>query len=400
MPSKTWIFQANPARFNISAFLAARPLHTEWLVSRYRDEIAPGDKVFLWRSAGDQSEPAGVIAEATVLTHVRDALSDGPSGFWSEASDSIALKPRARISLDRVANKREVIKRDWWKEDPVLREHLIIKMPNHTTFRIEGDMLARLERLWERTGSDFSYEDSLAGLYAFMQTRGAPVSRSPGSAVANASLLIGRPVAGVYNKVMNFRSFDPEDTRTGLAGASEQDRAVWAQFYGDSGLRTSELEAEFERVWKLSGQPIDASSARQEFDLQVERLSQEFSLAELWARYRVRPTKHGGRPLARQGASRVYLRDPLVGAIARKRASFSCEAPGCGNSSFVNGDGVRYVEVHHIHTLAEGGPDIAENVACLCPIHHREAHHGADAAKLLADLKLLRSGEVSGGLLS
>jgi hypothetical protein len=395
--SSTWIFQANPARFDIPAYLAARPVESEWLVSRYFNDIRPGDQVFIWRSGSDdKKQPAGVIADATALTPVREVVDDGPAHFWMNSSDRLAVRPRVRIALGRVANKKEVIKRDWWKEDPILSDHLIMRMPNHTTFRIEGEVLTRLEQLWERTGSDWTYEDAVAGLFAFAETRGGKVSKLPGSPVATISLIIGRAIPGVFNKVMNFRSLDGEDERAGLDGASDQDRTVWAQFYGPAGFRSEEVRAEFERLWVLPAQPVDARAAQRDYEEQTDQLTRELSLAELWDRYRAKGKATAQtKPQVRHGASKVYARDPVVGAIARKRANQSCEAPGCTVPLFLDVDGDRYLEVHHIHTLATGGPDTPENVACLCPLHHREAHHGADATKLTASLTSLRASETA-----
>ena len=46
-------------------------------------------------------------------------------------------------------------------------------------------------------------------------------------------------------------------------------------------------------------------------------------------------------------------------------------------------DGIPYSEVHHIEPLSEGGEDVLENVACLCPAHHREVHIGRQHAGTL-----------------
>ena len=39
-------------------------------------------------------------------------------------------------------------------------------------------------------------------------------------------------------------------------------------------------------------------------------------------------------------------------------------------------DSSPYLEVHHIHLLAEGGDDSVDNARALCPNCHRKAHHG------------------------
>jgi predicted HNH restriction endonuclease len=87
----------------------------------------------------------------------------------------------------------------------------------------------------------------------------------------------------------------------------------------------------------------------------------------------------------------TYERNPLIIAIARRRAGNRCEVPGCAHPPFSTLDGTPYTEVHHIHPLADGGEDTIENVACICPAHHREAHLGARAPELTALLKDIRT---------
>ena len=85
----------------------------------------------------------------------------------------------------------------------------------------------------------------------------------------------------------------------------------------------------------------------------------------------------------REQAGLVYVRDPRVRSAALSRAAGCCEY--CGIPGFVRTDGAIYLETHHIIPLHEGGPDTVANVICLCPNHHREAHFGANAARLRED---------------
>lgn len=41
---------------------------------------------------------------------------------------------------------------------------------------------------------------------------------------------------------------------------------------------------------------------------------------------------------------------------------------------FLLSDGRPYLEAHHVIPLAEGGPDIIENMVALCPNCHRKMH--------------------------
>lgn len=95
----------------------------------------------------------------------------------------------------------------------------------------------------------------------------------------------------------------------------------------------------------------------------------------------------------REQAGVVFVRDPCVRSAALARAAGLCEY--CGVSGFSRADGAIYLETHHIVPLHEGGPDTVANVICLCPNHHREAHFGANAARLReAFLKRLAAASV------
>ena len=43
-----WLFQGNPDRFDVDAYLRA-DRHVYWTVARHENDIAVGDRVFLWR---------------------------------------------------------------------------------------------------------------------------------------------------------------------------------------------------------------------------------------------------------------------------------------------------------------------------------------------------------------
>lgn len=47
-----WIFQGNPDRFDVDAYLAGGADRITWQVSKYADKIHIGDLAYLWRAAG------------------------------------------------------------------------------------------------------------------------------------------------------------------------------------------------------------------------------------------------------------------------------------------------------------------------------------------------------------
>ena len=92
-------------------------------MTRYSNEIERGDHVYIWRTQGKQKAIAGVIAEAEVTTPVAPRFeSPDAVQFWrTGAAEANETWPRALLRLVRVATPREVIRREWCVDDPVLR---------------------------------------------------------------------------------------------------------------------------------------------------------------------------------------------------------------------------------------------------------------------------------------
>src|SRR5581483_374395 len=258
---RTWIFQGNPDEYDIDAYLSSRPAEFIWLVTRYADEIAVGDRVYLWRNQGQQKAVAGIIAGAVVTSppRMRDQDLDSARFWFDQGPRAAAPQVRAGMQLVKVATAREVIRREWCMDDPILRDLANIRMQAGTNYPVTPDQAQRLGALWSRTGRDWNRSEAVAGLWAYAQTFGQPVSQKPGSPVAKVALLIGRAVSSVYAKVMNFRSIDPRARGEGMAGAGNTDRLVWAEFFDPSSsmLRMDALSEEFVRLWPEAAAEVE-----------------------------------------------------------------------------------------------------------------------------------------------
>ncbi|MET4277584.1 MULTISPECIES: EVE domain-containing protein [unclassified Bradyrhizobium] len=395
---QTWIFQGNPDQFDVDAYLATSPTQLPWLVTRYAQQIEMGDRVFIWRTKGSGEKDAGIIAETTVVAPAipRPESAEAVSFWRADTEQATQVLPRALLRLNRFASKKEVLRRDWLAQDPILSELPNLKMAAGTNYPVTPEQASRLYALWSRTGQDWSRDECVAGLWAYVKTLRTPVSRLPGSPVAIVSQLTGRAVPGVYNKVMNFRSIDPRDERAGLPASAATDERVWNEFFDPAAneLREAGVEEEFNRLWMSTpgsaGPALDAQAAEERAEAAARRLEDQ-ELDDLLARYQAGLAVRPLRPRASSSTTRVYDRDPLVIAIARKRAGHRCEVPGCNHPPFLGADGLPYCEVHHVIPLAEGGEDRIENAACLCPSHHREVHLGSQRNVLEAQLKELRA---------
>lgn len=70
------------------------------------------------------------------------------------------------------------------------------------------------------------------------------------------------------------------------------------------------------------------------------------------------------------------IRDTLLARRVKQLHNFECQL--CGHT-VVLADGSRYAEAHHVQPLGQphNGPDVLENIVCLCPNHHVELDYGA-----------------------
>lgn len=78
-------------------------------------------------------------------------------------------------------------------------------------------------------------------------------------------------------------------------------------------------------------------------------------------------------PLRSERVVNDFVRSPAVVAEVRRIAAGRCELCECA-APFLRADGSPYLEVHHVRTLADNGPDTVANAVALCPTCHRLLH--------------------------
>jgi 5-methylcytosine-specific restriction protein A len=91
-------------------------------------------------------------------------------------------------------------------------------------------------------------------------------------------------------------------------------------------------------------------------------------------------------PSARTAAVIYRARSQAVKTYVITRANGACEC--CGKPApFKDTHGEPYLEPHHTHRLADGGPDSPAWVGAICPNCHREIHYGLKGQELNAKLQ-------------
>jgi hypothetical protein len=190
------------------------------------------------------------------------------------------------------------------------------------------------------------------------------------------ALFINGVHQSVLDEIMTAQAYPPKAI-IGLAGVPLYGEALKPDdFTGGAGSKCFRVLARegFQIVPKASEFP---PTWKEE---ELDRMTREALSAPVLPK----PVGHKTpRQISRE--TQTYERDPLVRAFVLRRAKGECEC--CREEApFVDRYSMPFLEVHHIHPLAEGGADVVENAAAICPNCHRECHHGRDATGLVERL--------------
>lgn len=135
-----WLFQGNPKYYRIID--AIRDFEQmPWLVTRYDKDIAPGDGVLIWKSGQD----AGVYAIAEIIEPPKMLEKVPDIGYWIDKS-RLGSKPQARIRFTSKLLEKPLLRKNL-KEDPILRNLLVIRAPSNTNFKLTPQEWQRVHEL-------------------------------------------------------------------------------------------------------------------------------------------------------------------------------------------------------------------------------------------------------------
>ncbi len=131
-----WLFQSNPAYFNLAEEVKQVSVGQldNWMVSRYRQEMARGDTMLLWQSGPD----AGLYA----ICELTGEFSKGRSTFGQNPAESAWF---AEFRYTHILESP--IPRTTFKGDPSLRNMQVIKSPQGTNFRVTNDEFQAITKL-------------------------------------------------------------------------------------------------------------------------------------------------------------------------------------------------------------------------------------------------------------
>jgi hypothetical protein len=142
-----WIFQARPREWDVDAFLAdvaadrVAP-ETVWLVTDHANEIAPDDRVFLWRAG---ARP-GVLALGRVAGPVA-WLPDDTSEYRCSAAGRKFDGERRRVPLTLERILAKPLTRERLRVEPETADLSILRSAEGTNFPVDPSQHTALERL-------------------------------------------------------------------------------------------------------------------------------------------------------------------------------------------------------------------------------------------------------------
>ena len=127
----TWIFQANPSRYDIHTSLR-REAEELWNCNQHFRRIKSGDRVLVWVS-GDE---AGIYAVGSILNDpvLRSDSAQGMT-YWTDPRQGRQERPRVQVRYDQIFVNDPLLK-SFLQCDPELWNLSIFANPRGTNFKV------------------------------------------------------------------------------------------------------------------------------------------------------------------------------------------------------------------------------------------------------------------------
>ena len=148
---QSWVFQANPKRFDIDAFLNERPKGVSWITPQSSDQMSVGDIVYIWRSkAGGPDYRSGVIA-ACIIEEPPIERSDDPNTahYWMTDEDRDVVRKRVELSIRSIYQRVSPIRSEALADD-ALSKCEFVKGRQQTNFLLTSETAQKLAAYAER----------------------------------------------------------------------------------------------------------------------------------------------------------------------------------------------------------------------------------------------------------
>jgi hypothetical protein len=142
---QVWLFQANADYYNLKAELAGIQVGDEdgWTVTRYKDEMQPGDTVLLWQAG----EEVGVYAIGQIIGEpVYKKYGESPPAWIRRRDEEEAESWSVPFRYTQIL-PQPVLKAPYLTGHPVLKKLQVIRSPQGTNFRVTPEEWTALQEL-------------------------------------------------------------------------------------------------------------------------------------------------------------------------------------------------------------------------------------------------------------
>ncbi|XXK27311.1 HNH endonuclease [Arenicellales bacterium nBUS_45] len=152
--SGAWIFQGNPKRFDVDAYLSEFD-YVYWNASQHKENIQVGDTAYIWRAGSDAGVVAiGEVVEAPIPAGEVKHPSALAGDLWADlAEDTQSLKIGLSIREKRVTEEEAMVSRESLLKHPTLAGANIIRIPRQTIFQLSKEEAMALSHLWATQNS-------------------------------------------------------------------------------------------------------------------------------------------------------------------------------------------------------------------------------------------------------
>ena len=133
-----WLFQGNPTFYRLLDAIGDLD-EMFWLVTRYSKQIQVGDGVLIWMSGQD----AGIYAVAEVIEAPKILTELPEADYWLDSKRFRQDKPHVKIRFLRKL-LGQPLRRLELKYDQILKDLLVIRVPNSTNFKVTPEQWQRI----------------------------------------------------------------------------------------------------------------------------------------------------------------------------------------------------------------------------------------------------------------
>jgi len=142
-----WLFQADPAKYDILGALRALP-EIPWSLRQHADDVKCGDRILIWCSG----QSGGIIAVGTAVSEPAVVgIVEAELPFIRDPALNAAL-PAVRVRVDKLVDPP--ISRALAKAHPVLSQLAVLKMPRGTNYPVTSEQWRAVGDILQVRGND------------------------------------------------------------------------------------------------------------------------------------------------------------------------------------------------------------------------------------------------------